>query len=94
MWYVISISFGGFLGFLLSGWVRDVPNAPAWSSHEYCDDRFDRMARKYRHEIQTLEGEIQHLIHGGELYIEQPVSAPKAANEPLTPVTGATKSRH
>ena len=93
MWYLLAISFGGTLGFLLSAWVHTPIEVAPWSSHEYCDDRFEKMARKYRHEIQTLESEIQHLVHGGELYVEQPVVAPKAANDIAVPIVGATGGR-
>lgn len=55
-------SFGAIAGFLLSSWVRKLPEHTP--DHRHCQERFDRMVRDYRHQIRDQESEIQRLIQG------------------------------
>jgi len=69
MWYltVTLVLIAGCVGFVFGAWMYTIPVEPI-VSHEHCDDRFECMVRKYTHTIQTLEAEVQNLIHGGNIY--------------------------
>ncbi len=78
MWYIITAGIGIAVGFILNAWARTIPTVPA-HSHTECDDRYERMSRKYRHTIQTLEAEVQNLIHGGDVYVAHSADAASVA---------------
>jgi len=63
MYFAIAFFVGIFLGIFAEAWAHKLPT-PLPSAHEYCEERFNRMCRRLRLELQAKEEEIQRLIHG------------------------------
>ena len=58
----LSGSFGALVGLMVANWARKLPQS--FPDHTFCDERFQRMVKRYRHELKEQENEISRLVRG------------------------------